>query len=225
MTNDEPQDHPVRVVIADDDPVVRRVLREVLVDAGLDVVGEAATGRECAEMTVRHQPELAIIDLVMPDGDGIDAIHRIRRAGCNTVEIVMLTSAHDDESAVLALREGASGFLTKDIPLEHLPQALRAALSGEAVISRRLSRLLLDRLREAPASRTGVRPVRSPLTSREWEVLDLLCESRGTEQIAEELVLSIETVRSHIKSILRKMGASNRQEAVAKAPALRAPPI
>ena len=95
-----------------------------------------------------------------------------------------------------------------------LPQALRGAVDGEAVISRRLGRRLVEHIRRQPEGASGMRPVKSPLTPREWEVIDLLCEGKTTDQIAETLVLSTETVRSHVKNILRKLDARSREEAV-----------
>jgi NarL family two-component system response regulator LiaR len=122
---------------------------------------------------------------------------------------------------LLGLRAGAAGFLTKDVDINVVPRALLGALEGEAVISRRLGMRLVERLRHAPDGATGLRPVKSPLTPREWEVIDLLYEGRTTDQIAEILVLSTETVRSHVKHILRKLDARTRAEAVAIAQQMR----
>jgi DNA-binding NarL/FixJ family response regulator len=125
---------------------------------------------------------------------------------------------------LLGLRAGAAGFLTKDVDVSVVPRALLSALDGEAVISRRLSMRLVERLRHAPEGAAGLRPVKSPLTPREWEVVDLLYEGRTTDQIAEILVLSTETVRSHVKHILRKLDARTRAEAVAIAQRMRGAP-
>jgi DNA-binding NarL/FixJ family response regulator len=135
----------------------------------------------------------------------------------------MLTRSEDDELGLLGLRAGAVGYLTKDMSVDAIPRALRGAHAGEAAISRVLSMKLVERLRMVPESGVGVRPVRSPLTPREWEVLDLLCADRSTDDIADTLVLSVETVRSHIKNLLRKLGVRSREEAVALATNLRAP--
>jgi NarL family two-component system response regulator LiaR len=138
--------------------------------------------------------------------------------------VVILTTADDDEIGLLGLRAGASGFLAKDVDVDILPQALQGALSGEAAISRKLSMRLVEQLRRAPDGPGGLRPVKSPLTPREWEVIDLLAETRTTDQIAEQLVLSSETVRSHVKNILRKLDARSREEAVAIAQQMRSEP-
>lgn len=214
----------LRVVLADDDPMVRRVLRDVLERADFEVVGTASTGDECVALVCETRPELAVVDLVMPGGDGIDTIRRIREAGIEKTALIVLTSSNDDDAAILALRAGAVGFLNKSVPFEELPRALRGALDGEAVISRRLSRRLIEQLRAAPEpGGIGVRPVHSPLSPREWEVLDLLCEGKHATDIADELVVSRETVRSHIKSILHKLSVNSQAEAIALAPALRLP--
>lgn len=121
----------------------------------------------------------------------------------------------------VGLRAGAAGYLSKDLDVDVLPQALEGTRSGEAAISRRLSMRLIEQLRRVPEASTGMRPVKSPLTPREWEVVDLLYEGRTTEEIADVLVLSTETVRSHIKNLMRKLGASSRAEAVALAHRMR----
>ena len=135
--------------------------------------------------------------------------------------IVILTSSDDQEMGMLGLRAGAVGFLSKQFEIEMLPQALRGALDGEAVISRRLGRRLIEHVRRQPEGAVGLRPVKSPLTPREWEVIDLLVTGKTTDQIADTLVLSAETVRSHVKNILRKLNARSREEAVATAQRMR----
>jgi DNA-binding NarL/FixJ family response regulator len=114
----------------------------------------------------------------------------------------------------VGLRAGAGGYLSKDVEVDMLPQALEGAVRGEAAISRRLSMRLIEQLRRLPEATSGMRPVRSPLTAREWEVVDLLYEGKSTDEIADALVLSTETVRSHIKNLMRKLGATTRAEAV-----------
>jgi len=122
---------------------------------------------------------------------------------------------------VLALRSGAAGYLVKDIDIAALPRALHGVCHGEAAISRHLTMRLIERHRLTRTDRSGLRPVQSVLSGREWEVLDHLCDGASTDEIAEALVLSTETVRSHIKNILRKLRVSSRTEAVAAARQLR----
>jgi DNA-binding NarL/FixJ family response regulator len=211
---------PLRVIVADDDPLARRVVRDALEAGGIVVIAEAATGREAVELSLYYKPDVVLMDLVMPDGDGIQATRRIL-ARQPELEVVILTSS-DDDVGLVGLRAGASGFLNKRAGVESLPRALRGAAAGEAVVSRRLTMRLVDSMRRTRPDGVGIRPVRSPLTPREWEVLDLLCTGRSTDDIADALVLSSETVRSHIKNLLRKLGVNSRQAAVEEARRMRA---
>jgi two-component system, NarL family, response regulator LiaR len=213
-------DAPLRVIVADDDALVRRVVRDALQRAGIVVIAEAGGGREAIELTLYYKPDVVLMDLVMPGIDGIAATREIIAALPET-KVVMLSSSDDDELGLLSLRIGASGYLTKAVDVDSLPRALRAAGAGEVLVPRRLTGVLVDAVRRVREDGTGLRPVRSPLTAREWEVLDLLCQGLSTEDIADALVLSAETVRSHVKSVLRKLGVSSRQEAIAAAQRLR----
>jgi NarL family two-component system response regulator LiaR len=217
---------PLRAVIADDDPFARRLVKDVLERAGVIVIAEARDGRQTVELTLQHLPDVVVLDVVMPGFDGIFATREIRRQLPEQLVIVLTGAGTDDnELALLALRAGAGGFLSKDLEIEALPRALEGLRAGQAAVSRKLTLSLIERLREVPKGSSGLRPVKSPLTAREWEVIDLIKESKTTDQIASELVLSSETVRSHIKNILRKLKIHSRQEAVAKADEMRnAPP-
>src|SRR4051812_31029435 len=167
--------NPVRVVVADDDPFARRIIRSALQDAGIIVAAEAGTGSEAVELSLYYRPDVVLMDVVMPEMDGISATRKIIRSRPDQL-IILLTSA-DDEIGVVGLQAGASGFLNKDLNIESLPRAIFGAMAGEAAISRALGTVLVQHLRRrVPAGTTGIRPVRSALTSREWEVLDLLCE-------------------------------------------------
>jgi NarL family two-component system response regulator LiaR len=208
---------PMRVIVADDDPFARRMIKESLQRAGVTVVAEAPDGRQAVELCLFYRPDVVLMDVVMPELDGISATRQIVQEVPNQL-VVMLTSSDEVEMGFVGLRAGAVGYLSKDLDVDVLPQALSGTLRGEAAISRRLSMQLIEQLRRAPeASASGMRPVRSPLTAREWEVVDLLYQGRTTDEIAELLVLSHETVRSHIKNLMRKLGASTRAEAVALA--------
>jgi DNA-binding NarL/FixJ family response regulator len=135
--------------------------------------------------------------------------------------VILLTSA-DDEVGLMGLHAGAYGFLNKDLNIDALPRAVFGAASGEPAISRSMSARLLEEFRQRPPGQSaGMRPVRSDLTSREWEVLDLLCERKTTDVMAGELFLSPETVRSHVKAIYRKLGVNSRDSAIARAGELR----
>jgi len=211
---------PLRVIVVDDDPLARRMLRDVLQNAGIVVIAEAGGGREAIELSTYYKPDVVVMDLVMPGIDGIAATRQIT-THTPDVRVVMLTSSDSEEVGLMTLRAGASGFLCKSVGLDALPRALRCARDGEAVVSRQLTMRLIEGMRRVREDGSGMRPIRSPLTPREWEVLDLLCQESSTDEIADALVLSVETVRSHIKSVLRKLGVRSRQEAVKAASGLR----
>jgi NarL family two-component system response regulator LiaR len=215
--------HPPRAIVADDDALARRMVKDVLQRAGITVVAEAHDGREALEQVRYHRPDIALLDVIMPNLDGIAATRRII-AEIPEQLVILLTHSDDEELGILGLRAGAVGYLSKDVDLEALPRALEGALAGEAVISRSMAMRVIEHLREFPEGGRGMRPVQSTLTSREWQVLDLLCEQRTTDQIADALVLSHETVRTHVKSILRKLGVRSRTDAVAIANRLRGMP-
>jgi two-component system, NarL family, response regulator LiaR len=211
---------PLRAIIADDDPLARRMIRDALQAAGIVVIAEAHNGRQAVELVMHYRPDVVLMDVVMPELDGIAATRRIVKELPEQL-VIMLTSGDDDDVAMVGLRAGAVGFLTKDVDIDTLPRALVGVVGGEAAISRRMSMRLVEQLRRSPEGGTGLRPVRSPLTQREWEVVDLLAEHLSTEQIADRLVLSPETVRSHVKNILRKLDARSRDEAVRAAQRMR----
>jgi NarL family two-component system response regulator LiaR len=214
------RDRPLRALVADDDPLARRMVKDVLQRAGITVVAEAHDGREVMDLVRYHRPDIVLLDVIMPHVDGIAATRRIVAENPEQI-IVLLTHADDEDLGMAGLRAGAVGYLSKDVDLDALPRALEGALSGEAVISRTMAMRVIEQLRRFPEGGRGLRPVQSSLTGREWQVLDLLCERRTTEQIADALVLSQDTVRTHIKSILRKLQVGSRNEAVAIANRLR----
>jgi NarL family two-component system response regulator LiaR len=215
----------LRAVIADDDPFARRVIRDVLEKAGVLVIAEARNGREAVELALYHRPDVVVMDVVMPEMDGVIATRRIRKELPDQL-ILVLTGAGEEsyELGLQALRAGASGYLSKNLELEALPRALEAVRNGEAAISRKMTRSLIDKFREVPSDSAGMRPVKSPLTAREWEVIDLLKLQKTTDMIADDLVLSTETVRSHVKNILRKLDVRSRGAAVTAADRMRSMP-
>lgn len=221
MANHDPA-RRLRVIVADDDPLARRLVRDALQAAGITVVADAKDGQEAIELARYYRPDVVLMDVVMPRIDGLKATEQITREVPET-QVVMLTGTDEDELGLLGLKAGAVGFITKDVSIEAVPRAVRGVHSGEAAFSRVLSRRIVEQLQSLPPGGVGVRPVRSQLTPREWEVLDLLCQNMETQEIADTLVLSVETVRSHIKNLLRKLGVRSRQEAVALASSLRDP--
>jgi len=216
-------DRPIRVIVADDDPFARTMIKDALQRAEFVVIAEAHNGRQAVEFVLHYRPVVVLMDLVMTDLVGMSATRRILKEIPDQV-VVMLTTGGDDEMGMVSLRAGAAGFLTKDLDVNVLPRTLYGALQGEAAISRQFAMRLIEQLRRLPDSNAGLRPVRSPLTPREWEVIDLLAGGLTTDAIAEALVLSSETVRSHVKNILRKLDARSREEAVAVAQRMRSQP-
>jgi NarL family two-component system response regulator LiaR len=211
------------VVIADSDPLARRVIRDALQDqAGFVIPAEASTGLEAVELSLHYRPELTLMEVSLPGMDGVTATRRILATAPEVR--VLIFSLHDGEETQLeALQAGASGFLSKNVPMEIVSRVVQSVVRGEAAISRKITMRLIERLRLLPEGGTGMRPVRSPLTEREWEVLDLICEGKDTRQIAEALVLSEETIYSHAKNLLRKLNVHSRQEAIEAAQQLRQP--
>lgn len=211
------------VIIADDDPLVRRIIRMTLHEARITVVAEAATCRETVELARFYRPDVLLVDLAMPDGSALDVIRQLNGDSDGPpVCAVVLTSSDDDDAALEALLAGASGWLSKDLSMARLPRALAAAAAGEVTISRRFARRVADLVRDSRDVGIGTRPIRSSLTEREWEVLDLTCAGRNDDEIAAAMSIAVETVASHTRSIIRKLGVPNRDEAVAAAAQLRA---
>jgi NarL family two-component system response regulator LiaR len=216
-------ERPPRAIVADDDALARRMVKDVLQRAGITVVAEAHDGQEAIELVRFHRPDIVLLDVIMPHLDGIAATRRIVAEAPDQI-VILLTHSDDEDLGILGLRAGAVGYLSKEVDLEALPRALEGALAGEAVISRGMAMRVIEHLRGTPEGGRGMRPIKSALTSREWQVLDLLCEHRSTEQIADALVLSQETVRTHVKSILRKLDVRSRADAVDAANRLRGTP-
>jgi DNA-binding NarL/FixJ family response regulator len=210
-----------------------RTLRVLAIDAAEEhrarvraaLAGRAvtfATARSAAEglrLTRRLRPDVIVLALDLPDLRGVEAVRAVAAAAPG-VPIAVLAADETAPGCLAALRAGADGVAALELGDAALGRTIAAVAAGEAGVSRRLAAVLLAELRRA-SSPQGLRPVRSNLTPREWEVLDLLCQGAGTTDVAEQLVLSIETVRSHVKAILRKLGVSSRAEAIAVARRLR----
>jgi len=209
----------VRVLIADPDALARRTVRDALSDApGVTVVAQASNCREVSEYARYYRPDVVLAEADMPGCDGVELTRRLAQE-VPEARVVLLASRGDEELPLRAVRAGAAGFLTKDVEPDLLPRVVRKVAEGEAAIPRATVMRLLEWMREVPDS--GWRPVRSRLTSREWEMVDLLAGGASTEAIAERLVLSPATVYSHIKSLLRKLGVHSRRDAIEAAERLR----
>ncbi|GAA0277809.1 response regulator [Cryptosporangium japonicum] len=216
MTVTEPaQPRRIQVLLADDQPLLRTGFRMVLgAEADLDVVGEAGDGVEAVELTRRLLPSVVLMDVRMPRLDGVAATRAIVAAGLPT-RVLVLTTFDLDEYVVGALRAGASGFLSKDVPAEDLIAAIRTVAAGEAVVTPRILRRLLDQFADR-LPEPGVDP-RSPLsvlTDREQEVLTLMARGKSNGEIARELFVSETTVKTHVGHVLTKLGIRDRVQAV-----------
>lgn len=220
---DKPQSgERLRVLVVDDDPLVRRTIRDVLRPAGMLVVGEAQDGRDAVRAARYYKPDIILLDVMMPGVDGLTALEQLVADRQVEAKVVILSVRGEHDLGYLALRMGAIGYLNKDLDLSVLPRVLRDVAEGGAALSRSFTADLARRLRELPEGGIGMRPIQSVLTTREWEIVDQLCLSRSTEEIAEALVLSTETVRTHIKNIMRKLEVHSRAEVVSLVQRLRA---
>jgi DNA-binding NarL/FixJ family response regulator len=215
-----PQSPSTRVLIAAADPLVRRALHSVLMGDDFEIVAEAASAPEVLDVVGRQRPEVAVIDVMLEDGDGLETAELIAGSIKDT-RVIVLSASQDEAKAVRALRAGADGYLRKDIELDALPRAINGVMAGEAAISRRLTMTVIEELRKTPQVGPGLRPTVSELTPREWQVLDLLTTGASTADIAVDLVLSPETVLTHVKNILKKLGVHSRREAIRQADRLR----
>ena len=196
------------------------MIRETLERADIAVVAEAGSGLKAVELALYHRPDIVVMDCAMPGMDGIEVTRRLR-AHDRSIRVVMLTAVSEEELGLRALAAGAVGFIGKDVDLDALPRALRSVRDGQAAISRELTLALIERYQAASTNVYGMRPVNSGLTDREWQVLDLLATGMTTDELAATLMLSVETVRSHLKRVYRKLGVRSRDEAVRAAVRLR----
>ena len=204
-----------RILVVDDHPLTRDALSSLLVQGGFDVVGEAADGIDALELAHELQPDLVLLDLAMPGLDGLAVLPRLRTAapGC---EVVVLTASGTEEDLLAAIRAGAAGYLLKSEPPERIVSFLRGVANGEAALSGEVARRLLDQLRTGGRLGGGgvPHPIADALSAREVEVLLLLDDHLSTDDIAKRLFISEHTVRSHVKSMLRKLGVSSRRDAL-----------
>ena len=203
----------LRVLIVDQDPLVRRVVLETLTSGEISVVAEGADGLEAVRLASEHLPDVVLMDAILPKLDGPTAIRNIISAS-PLVRVVVFTAATEADVGISALRAGASGYVNKGVDLSALPRIIRAVADGEPAVARSFVSVMIDHLRAAPEGNIGLRPVRSALTAREWEVLDLLSSGLTTEEVTDALVVSSETVRSHLQRAMRKLGVHSKEAAI-----------
>ena len=209
---------PVRIVVADDHEVVRSGFAELLdTQPDFAVVGTAANGQQAVEVSRERSPDVVLMDIRMPGMDGIEATRQLASDGSRSPRVLVLTTFDLDEYVYDALRAGASGFLLKDVTAERLIEAVRIIAAGDALLAPGVTRRLISEFAQRPAARP--QPVLSfgDLTPRETEVLGLVAEGLSNPEIAARLVVTEETVKTHVSRILNKLGLRDRTQAVVAA--------
>jgi DNA-binding NarL/FixJ family response regulator/class 3 adenylate cyclase len=209
----------VRVLIVDDQALVRTGFRMILdAEEDMDVVGEGANGKEAIDEASRLNPDVVLMDVRMPELDGIEATRRLLADGGVDSKVVMLTTFDMDEYVYEALRAGASGFLLKDAPPEQLVEGIRAVCSGDALLAPSVTRRVIEEfVRRPPEAVRTAPPEIEELTPRECEVLKLIARGLSNAEIAKSLVVSETTVKTHVARVLMKMGLRDRVQAVVMA--------
>ena len=201
-----------RVLLVDDHDIYRAGLRGLLVEQGVDIVGEAATGEAALEVVQEKAPNVVIMDLNMPGIGGIEATRRIATLSPLT-RVVMLTVSSDQPDVLEAVLAGACGYLLKSATTQEIVAGIAAAARGDALLSPSIAAKLLERVRDTPPERPAPDPARAQLTDRELEVLRLLASGMDNSEIGHALFISSSTVKNHISSILLKLQIENRIQA------------
>ena len=206
----------IRILIADDQALVRAGFKMILdAEGDLDVVGEARDGAQAITMAAELQPDVVLMDIRMPEVDGIEATRRvITEAGERPVRVLMLTTFDLNEYVYEALRAGASGFLLKDVPPEQLVAGIRVVAEGEALLAPSITRRLIQEFATAAPAPSEPPPGLDELTPREVEVFKLVSRGLSNAEIAAELVVSETTVKTHVARVLMKLGLRDRVQAV-----------
>ncbi|MFP5319440.1 MAG: response regulator, partial [Acidimicrobiia bacterium] len=205
---------PVRVLVADDHPLYRRGLASTLACIDADVVAEAANGAEAATLAVEHEPDVVIMDLHMPELNGIEATRKIVQSLPN-VAVLVVTMFDDDESVFAAMRAGARGYVLKDAGDEEILRAVSAVVAGEAIFSAPIAQRVIGYFSAAGAA--ARLPAFPELTEREREVLELIAQGHDNATIARRVYLSPKTVRNHVSNIISKLQVADRAQAIARA--------
>lgn len=205
---------PARLVIADDHDLARAGVRAMLTNQErLEIVGEASNGREALELCRTLKPDLALLDVRMPEMDGLTTCHAIKRE-CPATSVILVTMHESVEYLLDALKAGAVGYILKDISQQEFIEAVQVVLQGESLLNKDIVVQLLKRLsNETPRQEETA----NPLSTREREVLQLLTQGQTNREIAENLVVSVSTIKVHVEHILAKLGVSDRTQAAVRA--------
>jgi DNA-binding NarL/FixJ family response regulator len=205
----------VRILIADDQALVRAGFKMILdAEDDLEVVGEAVDGLQAVEMCRRLAPDVVLMDIRMPELDGIEATRRVVSADGSTVRVLMLTTFDLNEYVYEALRAGASGFLLKDVPPEQLVAGIRVVADGEALLAPSITKRLIQEFAEVAPAMPQPPQGMDELTARELEVFKLVARGLSNAEIAAELIVSETTVKTHVARMLMKLGLRDRVQAV-----------
>jgi len=205
---------PIRLLLADDHRMLREGLRRSMVEEGFDVVGEASDGEEAVAMVAELEPDVVLMDVTMPDVDGVEAARRVHRDHPD-VRVVMLTMHADNDVIASAIRAGASGYLVKDCSTDEITQAVRDAASEESSLSVDLAGAMLHEVRRLDSPQ--VDDADRVVTRREEDVLQLIADGCSTPEVASRLYISQKTVKNHLASIYHKLDARDRTQAVLQA--------
>ncbi len=210
----------IRVLLVDDQSLIRTGFRMILdAEDDLDVVGECADGTQAIDSVKRLRPDVVLMDIRMPEMDGIEATRRIVTAASEDqpVRVLMLTTFDLDEYVYDALRAGASGFLLKDVPADQLAKGIRLVAEGDSLLAPSVTRRLIEEFARTPAADAPPPPSFEELTAREMDVLKLIARGMSNAEIAAELIVSETTVKTHVTRVLLKLGVRDRVQAVVSA--------
>jgi len=200
----------ITVLLVDDHAVVRQGVRTFLeTQADLSVVGEAGSGKDAVELAAQHVPDVVLMDLIMPDMDGVEATRQVKQVSPRS-QVVVLTSYHEDEHIFPALKAGALSYVLKDLSAEELAEAVRKAAAGEAVLHPRVAARVIKELQGLKSDK--VNPF-TELSEREMEVLKLIADGMSNAEMAARLVLSEKTIKGHVSNILSKLHLVDRTQA------------
>ena len=211
---------PIRVLLVDDQALFREGLATLLsVWEELEVVGEAGNGREAIAQAVALQPDVVLMDLRMPELDGVAATRQLQQV-CPSARVIVLTTFDDDEHIWEGLRAGAVGYLLKDVASEKLVEAIRATAVGESFLQPSVAAKVIAQLTKWGPPAAVAEPLAEPLSEREQEILGLICVGDSNKEIAGKLFITEGTVKNHVTNILGKLGVRDRTQAVVRARAL-----